>query len=91
MNDMSYVVLSPLSTHVSALEGCREKPQTKTKDKQDFPQILFLLMEFMENSVSFTGDSLMLTRGRLDRVVFQVPANLDALGCSYLTQLIGTQ
>lgn len=48
-------------------------------------------MEFMENSALLAQDSLMVTWGSLDQVVFRVPSNLDVLGYSYLTQLIGTQ
>ena len=75
----------------SAPKECSEKQWTKTNDKQDFPQRLFLRMEFMENSAPLTGDSLMVAWGRPGQVVFQVPSNLDVLGYSYLTQLIGTQ
>lgn len=38
----------------SAPKECSEKQWTKTNDKQDFPQRLFLRMEFMENSAPLT-------------------------------------
>lgn len=52
--------------------------------------MLFWLMAFMENSAPLhTWGSLMVTW--LDEVAFQVPSNGAVLGCSYLTQLMGTQ
>lgn len=38
----------------SAPKECSEKQWTKNNHKQDFPERLFLRMEFMENSAPLT-------------------------------------
>lgn len=73
----------------SAPEGYSGKQQINTNTR-DFPQMLFWMTEFMENSGPLhTWDSWMVTW--LDKVVLQAPSKVDVPGHSYLTQRTGTQ